>query len=60
MINRTDSDHRVGNVVIGIGDSNEWNNEIIKTMMDRYINVYGIGVDDDNSSVDEMMYGFIK
>jgi len=60
MINLLGADSKVGIVHIEIDSSNEWDNEIIRMMMNRYTNLHGIGVTDISGSVDQMVHGLIK
>ena len=58
MIDRVDSNNNVGIVMIELYvnvfmDIKIWEEGIIRTMMDRYSNVYSISVRDGNNEVDK-------
>ena len=46
MINKMNTNNNVGKVVIGVDSSIKWNDEILRTMIDKYSNVYTIEVPD--------------
>jgi len=46
MIDTLNVDGNVGVVEIGVNNNDQWNNEIIKTIMNKYSNIYAIGVFD--------------
>ena len=48
MIDLVNANKSVGIVSIGVDSYNEWNNEIIAIMIDRYTNLYGINLWDGN------------
>jgi len=50
MIDTLDANSKVGRVEIGLYNKHiKWDDEIIVMMIDRYINVYWIGVIDYNN-----------
>lgn len=59
MVNELGGDKRVGRVIIRLDSKDEWDEEIMRTMMDRYQNIYHIYVLDYNDSVDSQMHGLI-
>jgi len=48
LINELKLDDKVGQIHIGINCGNEWNQEILETIRNRYQNIYYIWVYDDN------------
>ena len=60
MINELNVNHKVGTIIIGLSNDNPINEEIIRIMNNNYNNVYSIGVDDYNDSVDNMVHNQIK
>jgi len=60
MVNGMDVDDNVGRIIIDLNFGNKWDSEIMRMMINRYSNLYGIIVYDKNYLVDDMMYGLIK
>ena len=60
MINTLNANTNVGVVWIRLHSNMQWNNEILRIMIDRFINVYHIGVWDFNDNIDDGMHNIIK
>ena len=60
MINTLNANKNVGRVDIRLDSSIEWNNEILRMMIDKFTNVYSIIVDDWNKNIDDGVHNIIK
>ena len=61
MINTLNANKNVGEVVIALDSIRiEWNNEILRMMVDRFINVYHIDLGDHNNKIDDGVHNMIK
>ena len=61
MINTLNVNMNVGEVVIALDSSRyEWNNEILRMMIDRFTNVYTIAVADFSNKIDDGVHNIIK
>ena len=60
IVNILDGDSNVTEVYIRLDSENKQNDEIVKAMINKYSNIYYIGIVDLNDSVDDMIHGFIK
>jgi len=60
MINRLECDSNVGSVEITLSSSNEFDDGIMRMMMNRYSNLYWIRVYDNNYQVDSRIHRMIK
>ena len=60
MINTLNANKNVGRVMIRLHSNSKWNNEILRMMIDRFTNVYDIGVSDYNNNIDDGVHNIIK
>ena len=61
VLNILNANSNVGGVLIGLLSNRiEWNNEILKMMIDRFTNVYDIAVFDYNNNIDDGVHNIIK
>jgi len=60
MINTLDANSNVGEVSIKFDRTNYYNDEILKTMMNKYNNLYSIELQDDNDEIDHRKHNIIK
>jgi len=52
LIDTLNADSKVGRVIIEFRSSNEWNDQIIMMIINKYSNVYHIGITHYNDSID--------
>jgi len=60
MINEMGLNDKVGEIIVFLKDSNEWNDKILTWIISKYTSVYAINIFDINDEVDNKMHGFIK
>ncbi len=56
MVHRMGADHKVGIVGIYINQGNPIDGEVIKTMRERWTNVYNMEIWDNTATVEESVY----
>ena len=59
MIDRVDANSKVGRVKIRLNSLNKWNDQLVTAMINRYKNVYCIGIYDNDNLIDEKMHRLI-
>lgn len=62
MLRQLDADHKIARVYMKLDSENEdeWDDEIVRTMIHRYQNVYYISLEDSNDSVDNHFHSLIQ
>lgn len=56
MVDELKVNYKVGKVYVRASNDNKLIQEVVQMMVDRYHNVYEIGVNDSNDQVDEEMH----
>ena len=59
MISEMDCNNKVGGITIAIDSNNRWNEEILRTIMRRYQNIYKVWIIDSNVQVDNRIHRVI-
>ena len=60
MINALNANINVGSVMIALHSDIEWNNEILRMIIDRFTNIYSIGIVDINHHIDYRVHRIMK
>ena len=60
LIDTLGANTNVGYVYIGLDSSNEWDDEILSTMISRYTNVHTICVYENDDHIDHRRHRIIK
>ena len=60
MIDTLNANKNVGIVRIRLNSRCEWNNEMLRMIIDRFTNVYHIGLVDENDNIDDGVHNIIK
>ena len=60
MIDTLNANKNVRIVRIRLNSRCEWNNEMLRMIIDRFTNVYYIGLVDENDNIDDGVHNIIK
>jgi len=60
LVDEFDAGHRVGTVMVGVRKKNPISEEVLRMIIDRFDNVYGIGIGYYDDQIDMLVDGWLR